>query len=75
MKRFLSLLIAVVMVLSTVPVVSFAEDAVTIYIDPKNGSNENNGTEASPVQNFTTALVPGRSPSLSTQEGEEGTCK
>ena len=55
MKRFLSLLIAVVMVLSTVPVVSFAEDAVTIYIDPKNGSNENNGTEASPVQNFTTA--------------------
>jgi len=55
MKRFLSLLIAFVMVLSMVPAVSFAADEGIIYIDPKNGSNENSGTEAKPVQNFTTA--------------------
>ena len=55
MKRFLSLIMAAVLVLSMVPAVSFAADPVTIYIDPKNGSNDNPGTEASPVQNFTTA--------------------
>ncbi len=56
MKRFLSLLLAAVLVLSMVPVISFAAEPVTVYMDPKNGSNETgDGTEAAPVQNFTTA--------------------
>ena len=55
MKRFLSLLAAMILVLSMVPAVSLAAEPVTVYIDPKNGSNENSGTEDSPVQNFTKA--------------------
>ena len=55
MKRFLSLIVAMILVLSMVPAVSLAAEPVTVYIDPKNGSNSNPGTEAEPVQNFTTA--------------------
>ena len=55
MKRILSLLLVAVMVLSMVPAVSFAAEPVTVYLDPQNGSNENDGTEAAPVQNFTKA--------------------
>ena len=56
MKRIVSLLTAVVLVLSMVPAVSFAAQPVTVYMDPKNGSNETgDGTEAAPVQNFSTA--------------------
>lgn len=56
MKRFLSLLIAAVMIVAMLPVFSLAAEPVTVYIDPKNGSNETgDGTEAAPVQNFTTA--------------------
>ena len=52
-KRSLALLLTVLMVLSMLPAVAAAAEPVTVYIDPKNGSNENSGTEASPVQNFT----------------------
>ena len=56
MKRFLSMLMALILVLSLVPVFPvLAADPVTVYIDPKNGSNDNAGTEESPVQNFTKA--------------------
>ena len=46
MKRFLSLLIAAVMVLSMIPAVSFAAEERTVWVDAKNGNNENSGLEA-----------------------------
>ena len=55
MKRALSLLIALVMVLSMVPAVSLASEPVTVYLDPQNGSDTNTGTEAAPVQSFEAA--------------------
>ena len=57
MKRFLSLLIVLVMVLSMVPAVSFAAEAVTVYLDPAKGNNANTGTEAAPVKDFTGAYA------------------
>ena len=57
MKRFLSFLLVCTFVMGMLPVVSFAAEPVTVYIDPKNGSNDNAGTEDSPVQNFTTAYT------------------
>ena len=52
MKRFLSMLTAILLVLSMVPAVSFAAESVTVYMDPKKGNNANSGTEAAPVQDF-----------------------
>ncbi|MBR4863168.1 MAG: hypothetical protein IKU07_01225, partial [Oscillospiraceae bacterium] len=58
MKRVFSLLIALCLVISMFPAVQvFAAEPVTIYMDPKNGNNENDGTEDSPVQNFSTAYT------------------
>ena len=58
MKRLFSLLMALCLVFSMIPAVQvFAAEPVTVYMDPKNGSNANDGTEASPVQNFTTAYT------------------
>ena len=58
MKRFLSLLIAVVMVLSMVPAVSLAAEERVIYVDSKNGSNDNDGlTEAAAVKTLATAYA------------------
>ena len=56
MKRFLSLLIAVMMALSMVPVISFAAEVRTVYLDPTAGSDANNGlSEAAPVKTVTAA--------------------
>ena len=56
MKRFLSLLIAIVMVLSVVPAVSFAAEVRTVYLDPAAGNDGNNGlTEAAPVKTVAAA--------------------
>ena len=50
MKRFLSFLLAMVMVLSLVPAVSFAAEVRTVYWDPTSGADTNDGlTEAAPV--------------------------
>ena len=58
MKRFLSLLIAVVMVLSMVPAVSFAAEVRTIYWDPVTGLDTNSGlTEAAPVKSVEAAYA------------------
>ena len=57
MKRFLSLLIVLVMVLSMVPAVNVAAEAVTVYLDPANGSNGASGTEEAPVKDFTGAYA------------------
>ena len=55
MKRILSMLIAVILVLSMIPAAANAAQPVTVYVDPQKGSNANSGTEDSPVQNFTRA--------------------
>ena len=57
MKRFLSLLIAMVMVLSLIPAVSLAaEGERTVYVDAKNGNNNNDGlSETAPVKTLATA--------------------
>ena len=57
MKRFLSLLIAMVMVLSMLPAVSLAaEGERTVYVDAKNGNNSNDGlSEAAPVKTLAQA--------------------
>ena len=58
MKRFLSLLIAAVMVLSMIPAVTFAAEERTVWVDAKNGNNENSGlTEAEPVKTLATAYA------------------
>jgi hypothetical protein len=59
MKRIFSLLLALCLVLSLFPAVQvFAAEPVTVYMDPKKGSNETgDGTEAAPVQNFATAYT------------------
>ncbi|MBR4864441.1 MAG: hypothetical protein IKU07_07685 [Oscillospiraceae bacterium] len=50
MKRFLSLFIAIIMVLSMIPAVSFAAEVRTVYWDPVNGSDSNMGLlESAPV--------------------------
>ena len=56
MKRFLSVLLAAVLVLSMVPVVSFAAEERTVYVDAKNGNNNNSGlTESAPVKTLAKA--------------------
>ena len=51
MKRFLSLLCAVVMVFTMLPAVSFAAEIRTVYWDPVSGADTNDGiTEAAPVK-------------------------
>ena len=58
MKRFLSIFIAVVMVLSMLPVTSFAAETRTVYIDPTNGLDSNNGlSEQAPVKTVTAAYA------------------
>lgn len=58
MKRIVSMLIAVIMVLSMIPPLGvYAAEPVTVYMDPANGNNENAGTEASPVQDFAGAYA------------------
>ena len=58
MKRFLSLLIAIVMVLSMVPAVSFATELRTVYWDPENGLDTNDGlTEEAPVKSVSAAYA------------------
>ena len=57
MKRFFSLLIAVIMVLSMLPVVSFAAETRTIYWDPVSGSDTGDGTETAPVQTMEAAYA------------------
>jgi len=53
MKRFLSMLTAILLVLSMVPAFTvFAAEPVTVYVDPQNGSNENSGTETAPVKDL-----------------------
>jgi len=50
MRRLLSFAIALVMVLSMVPAVSFAAEVRTVYWDPTSGADTNDGlTEAAPV--------------------------
>ena len=56
MKRIFSLFVAVAMVLSMVPAVSFAAETRTVYLDPAAGADTNSGlTEAAPVQTVTAA--------------------
>ena len=58
MKRFLSLLIATVMVLSLIPAVSFAAETRTVYWDPVSGADTNDGlTEAAPVKSVEAAYA------------------
>ena len=58
MKRFLSFLCALVMVLSMVPAVSFAAEVRTIYWDPVAGLDTNSGlTEAAPVKSVEAAYT------------------
>ena len=56
MKRLISFLLAFILVLSMVPVVSFAAEERVVYVDAKNGSNDNDGlSEAAPVKTLATA--------------------
>ena len=58
MKRFLSMLLAVVMVLSMIPVMSFAAEVRTVYLDPASGADTNNGlSAAAPVQTVAAAYA------------------
>jgi len=58
MKRFLSLLVAVVLVLSIVPAVSFAAELRAVYWDPVSGADTNTGlTEGSPVKTVAAAYA------------------
>ena len=50
MKRFLSLICAIVMVLTMIPVVGLAAETRTVYWDPTAGADTNSGlTESAPV--------------------------
>ena len=58
MKRFVSLLIAAVMVLSMIPVMSLAAQTRTVYLDPANGLDTNSGlTEDAPVKTVSAAYA------------------
>lgn len=51
MKRFMSFVMAMVMVLSLIPVVSLAAETRTVYWDPVSGADSNDGlTETNPVK-------------------------
>ena len=56
MKRILSMLVALVMVLTMLPVMSFASETRTVYLDPANGLDTNSGlTESAPVKTVAVA--------------------
>ena len=56
MKRFLSFLCALVMVMTMVPAVSLAAEVRTVYLDPTNGADTNDGlSEATAVQSLEAA--------------------
>ena len=56
MKRLLTFLMAMVMVLSLIPAVSFAAETRTVYWDPASGADTNDGlTEAAPVKTVAAA--------------------
>ena len=58
MKRTLSLLVAFIMVLSMLPVTSFAAQTRTVYLDPASGLDTNDGlTEANPVKTVSAAYA------------------
>ena len=58
MKRTLSLLIAMILVISMLPPVGvYAAEPVTVYLDPVNGDNGNSGTEEAPVKDFEAAYA------------------
>ena len=58
MKRFVSLLLATIMVLSMVPALSFAAVIRTVYWDPTSGADTNDGlTEAKAVQSLAAAYA------------------
>ncbi|MBR4864061.1 MAG: hypothetical protein IKU07_05740 [Oscillospiraceae bacterium] len=58
MKRFLSLLIAVFMVFTMLPAVSFAAETRTVYWDAVGGNDANSGlTESAPVQTVEAAYA------------------
>lgn len=58
MKRFLSLLAVLAMVLSMIPAVSFAAEERTVWVDSKKGSNDNSGlTEDDPVKTLASAYA------------------
>jgi len=58
MKRFLSLLIAFIMVLSMVPAVSFAAEVRTVYWDPVSGADTNDGlSETTPIKSVEAAYA------------------
>ena len=58
MKRGLSLFLAVLMVLSMVPAISFATEFRTVYWDPVSGADANDGlTQAAPVQTMEAAYA------------------
>ena len=58
MKRFLSLLLAAVMVFSMLPMMSFAAGEQTVYIDPAAGADTNDGlSEAKPVKTVAAAYA------------------
>ncbi len=58
MKRFLSFLCAMVMILTMLPTVSLAAELRTVYLDPANGADTNNGiTELTPVQTLAAAYA------------------
>ena len=58
MKRFLSLLTAVLLVISMIPVISLAAETGTVYWDPVNGADTNSGlTESAPVKSVEAAYA------------------
>ncbi|MBR4864738.1 MAG: hypothetical protein IKU07_09185 [Oscillospiraceae bacterium] len=58
MKRFVSFLLAIVMVLSMMPAVAFAAEVRTVYFDPTSGSDASNGlTEGAPVKTLEKAYA------------------
>ena len=58
MKRFLSLAITLIMVLSMIPVVSFAAEVRTVYLNPSSGSDSNTGlTATAPVKTLAAAYA------------------
>ena len=58
MKRFLGMLLAVVMVFTMLPAVSFAAETRTVYWDPVSGADTNDGlAEAAPVKTVEAAYA------------------
>ena len=56
MKRFLSLLVAALLVFSLLPTTSLAKSTRTVYLDPASGLDTNDGlSEAAPVKTVAAA--------------------